>query len=508
MIRIRSRPRATAALALLPLALSACVVGPKYKRPDVPAAPAGPLDGSKGSGPNAAAVDTRPLPDDWWKLYEDPVLDRLIAEALTYNTDIRVAAANLQRARATLSGQKGALLPTTDLSAQYTRQQSNSSSAAAFGGAGNAIRTFQFDLFQTGFDVSYEVDLFGGVRRAIEAARGDYEASRAELDAARVSVAAETARAYLSVCSNAAQLKVARDSADLQRESFALTRKLFDAGRGTQADVDRSDVLLAQTEAQVPGFEAERQAALFALATLTGKPPEQVDTDAAACTAPPAFKVPVPSGDGEALIARRPDIRAAERRLAASTARIGVAVADLYPKINLLGSVGQTGTAFNQLGQSTSLRYSFGPLISWSFPIQSAARARVREAKADAAASLAQFDGTVLTALREAEQALVRYTGALTRNEVLARAATASEEAARIARLRYQAGADSFLQLIQAERDRADARGALAASDAAVADARISLFKALGGGWENAPAPVRWTPESAKANPQPDQPKP
>lgn len=479
---------------LAALALSGCVVGPNYQRPATPDAAAGSFSevARAQSAANAAA-----LPDHWWQLYQDPVLDRLITDALAHNTDIRVAAANLQRARAVLSEQRGARLPSTDLSGQYSRQQGNSAAAAAFGGGGAQVQTFQFDLFQSGFDVAYELDLFGGVTRAVQAARGDVEASVAQLDAARVAVAAETARAYVTACTNAAQLSVARETTDLQQQTLKLTTTLFDAGRGTRRDVERADVLLAQAQAQVPGFEAEQRAALYALATLTGRPAEQIDADAAKCTAPPRIASVVPAGDGSALIARRPDIRAAERGLAADTARVGVAIADLYPKIQLLGSIGQTATRGSQFFQPTAVRYSFGPLISWSFPNQTIARARIRQARATADASLARFDGAVLTALNETEQALARYAGALDRAAVLARAERSSSEAARLSKLRFDAGADNFLQLIQAESDRANARAARAQADAAVADAQVSLFKALGGGWQDAPVPVRWGGDGA-----------
>ena len=480
-------------LLLTGLPLAGCVVGPNYKLQAGPR-PASATLAEAARAP--AAVSQEPLPDHWWQLYDDPAIDRLVGEALTYNTDIRIAAANLQRARAVLSEQKGARLPSTKLSAEYQREQSNSASAAAFGGTGAAVRTFRFDLFQTGFDVSYELDLFGGVARAVQAARGDYEASRAELDAARVSVAAEAARAYVSACTNAAQLGVARETVDLQRKTLGLTKTLVDAGRSNRSDLDRADVLLAQTEAQIPSLEAERRASLYALAALTGRPPEEIDADADRCVTPPHLKAVLPSGDGAALLARRPDVRAAERTLAADTARVGVAVADLYPKVQLLGSVGQNATQGNALGNPTSVRYSFGPLISWSLPNFTVVRARIRQAKAGAEASLAKFDGTVLTALRETEQALARYSAALDRNAVLVRAEAASGEAARLSRLRFDAGKDSFLQLIQAERDRADARAARAASDAAVADAQISLFKALGGGWQEPPKPLRRTPDA------------
>ena len=476
-------------LALLPaLALSACVVGPNYQRPaTLTTAAAGFAETARAT----TAATATPLPDHWWRLYNDPVLDRLVEDALAHNTDIREAAANLQRARAILSEQRGARLPTITPSAQYARQQGNSANAAAFGGGSGAAQTFVFDSFQLGIDASYEVDLFGGVTRAVEASRGDADSAAALLDAARVPVAAETARAYATACSNAAQLAVARETVGLQQQTYGLTKTLLDAGRGTRRDLERADVLLAQTQAQLPAFDAERRASLYALATLTGRPPAEIDADADRCTSAPTVGTVIPAGDGAALLARRPDVRAAERTLAADTARVGVAVADLYPSITLLGRIGLNATRGSQLFKGTSANYSFGPLISWNFPNQTVARARVRQAEAGADASLAKFDGAVLTALREVEQALARYAGALDRNAALVRAEQASTAAAKLSKLRFDYGADSFLLLIEAERDRADARAARAASDAAVADAQISLFKALGGGWEDAAVPVR-----------------
>jgi NodT family efflux transporter outer membrane factor (OMF) lipoprotein len=488
--------------SLLPaLALSACVVGPNYHRPADPPVAGGSFaeTGPKANGAPAAVAGAA-LPDQWWRLYDDPVVDRLVAAALKHNTDIRVAAANLARARAVLSEQRGARLPSTDISASYARTRVGVASGSAGGGAGGggvgtgATQAFETDYFSAGFDASYEIDLFGGVTRAIQAARGDTEAAAAQLDAARVSVAAETARAYATACANAAQRAVAADTVKLQQQTLDLTNTLFTAGRGTRRDVERADVLLAQTQATIPTFEAERRASLYALATLTGLPPEQIDGDADRCAAPPRVAAVLPVGDGAALLARRPDVRAAERTLAADTARVGVATAALYPSIKLVGSVSAAGTSLAQATSSNGLSFSLGPLISWTFPNQTVARARLRQARAGADASLATFDGTVLTALREVEQALARYAGELNRNAALRRAVASSDAAARLSRLRFDYGADSFLLLIEAERDRADARAALAQSDAAVADAQVSLFKALGGGWEDAPVPVRREP--------------
>jgi len=483
-------------LTVLPaFALSACVVGPNYKTPTTPVPPTGGAFAEAGIG---KGITPTPLPDHWWRLYNDPVVDRLVEDALAHNTDIRVAAGNLERARAVLSEQRGARLPTTGPTAQYSRAQVNTASIG-LGGAGTGTgattpQSFVFNRFLLGFDASYEVDLFGGITRAIEAARGDVQAAQAQLDASRVSVAAETARAYASACSNAQQRAVATETVALQSRTVGLTNTLFSAGRGTRRDVDRADVLLAQTQATIPGFEAERRASLYALAVLTGLPPEQIDAAANACKTPPVVRDVLPIGDGAALIRRRPDVRQAERTLAADTARVGIATADLYPRIQLLGSIGLNAQRGSQLFKSSAVTYSAGPLISWSFPNQTIARARIRQARAGADASLATFDGRVLTALQEVEQALARYSGALDRNAALRRAEASSSAAAKLSQLRFDYGADSFLLLIQAERDRADARAALAQSDAAVADAQISLFKALGGGWEDAPAPVRREP--------------
>jgi len=461
--------------------LAGCAVGPNYQRPETPQTAAGTF-----VDPGVTKVSTGPVEGEWWHLFRDPVLDRLVVDALAHNTDIRVAAANLRRARALLSESRNQRLPTTDLSASYTRQR-QAGNATNFPG----VQSQEFDFFQVGLDAGYQVDLFGGVSRSIEAARGDVAAAQAGLDAARIAIAAETARTYAQACSFAAQAAVARETAALQDQTLGLTRRLLEAGRGTQRDVDQTLVLAENARSQVPQFEAERRAALYALATLTGRPPAETDAAATACTVAPQVSGLIPVGDGAALLARRPDVRQAERQLAADTARVGVATAALYPSIRLLGSVSLGAQDIGDLAKSDSFSFSLGPLISWSFPNMGAARARLRQAEATSEASLASFDGTVLTALREVEQALARYSGEIERNVALRRAEAAASNAARIAGLRFSAGRDTLLQRIDAERDRAAARAQLAQSNAALAEAQVALFNALGGGWETAPAPVR-----------------
>jgi NodT family efflux transporter outer membrane factor (OMF) lipoprotein len=493
------------------IALASCVVGPNYVKPTEPVSEGGRFV----EGHVSPAVSEAPVEVEWWRLFDQPALDRLVAEALAHNTDVRIAAANLQRARAILSEARSARLPSTVTSASYSRERVQNIPTAG-SGSGSAGTTTS-DFFAVGFDASYEVDLFGGVTRSIQAARGDTAAAAAALDAARVAVAAETARSFAQACSFADQAAVARETTRLQDETVALTRRLFDAGRSSRLDYSQAVTLAEGARSTIPGLEAEHRAALYALAVLTGHPPSEVDTTAADCVITPRVKQVIPVGDGATLLRRRPDVRQAERKLAADTARIGVATADLFPKITLLGSAGLSAAHAGDLGRPSSFTYSFGPLISWSFPNLTAAAARLRQAKAQGNASLAAFDGTVLTALKEVEQALARYAGQLDRNASLVRAEAASADAANISRIRFQEGSDSFLTLLVAERARAQARAELASSNGDVADAQVSLFKALGGGWEDAPPvvlPVRpgehakdaervqqdadWKPESAQ----------
>lgn len=456
--------------------LGGCMVGPDYRRP-----PALPDRAVKLRETDLPGITASPLPPRWWRLFDDANLDRLVEKALVHNTDLRQAAANLQRARAALSAAHAATLPTGDATAAYQRERLGGTLAT---GDRPVVET---DFFALGYDASYEIDLFGGVARSIQAARADVQAAQAEVDAARVSVAAETARTYASACSFADRTAVARETADLQAQSLELSHRLYRGGRNTERDLMQARTLYEETRAQVPTLEAERRAALYALAVLTGDPPAELDAATGQCRTAPIVHQPIPIGDGQALLARRPDVRAAERKLAADVARIGVATAQLYPSVTLLGSVNLGAPDVGDLGKSQSVGFSVGPLISWNFPFTGAARARVREAEATANGSLAAFDGIVLRALQETEQALARLAGAVEQEAALANAAAASERAARLTEVRYRAGSDSFLQLLVAQRDRAVARAALAQARADRANAQVGLFKALGGGWEGAP---------------------
>jgi NodT family efflux transporter outer membrane factor (OMF) lipoprotein len=453
-------------------ALSACAVGPDYARPATPAAAAGPfVTATQATDPSA------PADERWWQLYSDPVLDGLIADALAANTDIRVAVARLGRARAALREVRGDRLPqaTAGASATYGR-------ASEFPGLpGSGREGWTVDA---GLDVAYEVDLFGRVSRGVEAARADALAAQADADAVRVAVVADTTRAYADAASAAERLAVAQRIVALLDRSLNVTRRRAQVGLTTGLDTARIAALREQRQAEVPLIAAERQAALFRLATLTGRAPAELPPVAAARGETLRLDRPIPVGDGAALLARRPDVRAAERRLAAATARIGVATADLYPRISLGGSAGTTSSGLSNLFGAGPLNWLLGPLISWTVnPVR--ARARIAGAEADTQAALAGFDGTVLTALRETETALSDYARALERRAALLSARDQAAVAARITRAQQREGQIDSLAQLDAERTFADAEAALALADARIAQAQIALFRALGGGWRN-----------------------
>lgn len=545
-----------ATLTLLPLlALTACAVGPNYQRPKLyPKTQSAFVEAQDGQ-----LLSSRPLPAKWWELFADPTLDRLVEEAFAYNSSVTQAEANLRQARGVLAQQRAGLLPTSTVSASYTHGRVGVDNLGTAGGAnvgggglgtgtaagagtglgtgvgagigtgtgtgtgdgtgtndgtgtsdgtgtgGNTgtgiavtnARGYTYNYYQVGFDASYEVDIFGRVKRSIEAARRDVEASQAALDGVRISVAAQVAQSYADACGYAEQADVARETARLQGRTLNLTRRLLEAGRGTRRDVDQALVTVEQAEAQVPQLEAERRANIYAIAALTGRLPAEMDGTVAQCRTVPRVRTAIPVGDGASLLARRPDVRQAERQLAGDTARIGIATAALFPQVSLAGSVGLGAPKIGNLGSSAAFSYSVGPLISWSFPNLAVARAEIRQARAGADASLAAFQGTVLNALQETESALGRYSAAIGQNGSLSRAAAASSDAADISRLRFTTGRDNFLNLLVAEQNRAAARQALAQSDLTVAEQAVSLFKALGGGWENAPPTQRAEPAAA-----------
>jgi outer membrane protein, multidrug efflux system len=471
-------------VTLASLSLAACAVGPKAPDASLPPEASGAFISQ-----DATAMVSAPARDDWWRLYSDPALDALVQQALVENNNIEAAVANLRQVRAVLSEARTARLPTTQVTASAQRGRASRATVAGVGlPEGEALP--EGETYDVGLDVGYEIDLFGRVSSLIRAARADADAAEAALEVLRVSVAGETARAYADTCSANAQIEVAQRTIQLQSNTVDLTQRLLDAGSGNGLDVARARSALESSRATLPSLLAQREAAVFRLATLTGQTPQSVSTAARACAAPPRLSQPIPVGDGAQLLARRPDVRQAERQLAAAAARVNVATASLFPSISLGGSIGSTALDAGDLSEDSNFRFGYGPLISWTFPNIFAARARIEQASAGSAAALAVFDQTVLEALQETETALSAYANELDRNAALRAARDEAATAARLSRLRFDAGADSFLTVLDAERTLAAADATLAASDGLVVSYQVTVFKALAGGWtgDNAPA--------------------
>ncbi|MET0270089.1 MAG: efflux transporter outer membrane subunit [Sphingomonas sp.] len=475
-----------AALLAATTALCACATGPDYARPQTASGMAAPFIGAA-----APVVSAAPVDPGWWRLYDDAVLNALIGDALTANTDLRVAVANLARARATLRGARTDRLPQTGIDASLTRTRVPDWQVIP----GIPRERWSVDA---GLNVAYEVDLFGRVSRNIEAARGDVQAAAGDADAVRVAVVADTVRAYADATASAQQIAVAERTVALLDRAVRVTGARVEAGRSQRLDLIRISALRDQRRADVPPLVAVRESALFRLATLTGRAPRDLPETVRAAATLPRIAQAIPVGDGQALIARRPDVRAAERRLAADTARIGVATADLYPRIRLGGEVGTTSNGLSDIIGGGPLRFVLGPLINWAFPNTAATRARIAGAQAQAQAPLATFDGTVLTALEETETALAVYAREIERRAALVSARDLAERAARVTAARQREGTIDFLTLLDAQRTLADAQADLAASDRRIAFAQVDLFRALGGGWEQpevgtaaVPAPPR-----------------
>lgn len=461
--------------ALLVVTSACTTVGPDYAPPALPAGVAnGAADDFEASG--SPAISRAPLPARWWRLYQEPRLDALVEDALAANTDLRAAAANLERAQALTREVRAAAGVQTSLDGSASVGETSNL------GIGNPAGVH--DLFSLGGSISYEVDVVGRIRRAIEAVTADEQAEAAALDLARTTVAAAVVGAYTDACAAGASLAVAEHSVTLQRRSLELTERGIRGGIFPTIDATRSGALLAQLEAAVPGYTAARRIALYRLAVLLGRAPQDYPADLADCASIPSLDRPIPAGDGVALIRRRPDIRQAERQLAAATARIGVETAALYPTIGLGASAGTTSRTIEGLVSDSALNFSVGPVISWSFPNRNIARARIEQANATARAALAGFDGTVLQALGETESALTQYAHDLDENARLRIARDRNREAASLQTRLARGGAASSLESLDVERTLASAEAALAASDAELASDRVRIFLALGGGWE------------------------
>jgi outer membrane protein, multidrug efflux system len=451
--------------------LAGCAVGPSYREP-------------KQSVPDQFGNASQPMLSEgeviahFWTLLEDPVLDRLVNDALAANKDLAQAAGNLlaSRAAARLTGFDS--FPTITASGSYSHGRL---SAQQLPGATREQRTF--DAYDAGFDATWELDFFGRVRRSNQAARAEAGAAEATLRDAIVTVTAEVARNYCVLRGLQDQLAVAERNEANQRQTLELTQVRLDAGRGTQLDVSRAAAQLATTESTIPPLRTSIATTIHRLSVLTGRQPEVLMPELSAPQPMPKLPALNAIGGPETLLRRRPDVRIAERNLAAATARIGVAVADLFPRITFIGSAGYDSGTWRDLGTSASQTYSVGPGITWAALDLGRVRSRIHIARAQTDVAFAGYEAAVLNALEDTENSLVTFGESQRREATLERAATQSTIAARLARQRFEGGLSDFLSVLQAERDALAAEDSLAQGRTQTATSLIGVYKALGGGW-------------------------
>jgi multidrug efflux system outer membrane protein len=448
-----------------------CSVGPAYHAPKT-AAPA-----QFANGASANFTTNEPL-TVWWRTLSDPELVRLIERAGVNNPDLRIATANLLEARALRLGAKADFLPAVDGVASYTDQRY--SEVALFEQPGAAR---QQELYDAGFDATWELDIFGRVRREVQAGTASVQAAAANRRDVLVSLVAEVARNYFELRGAQHELDVLRRNADNQDETLKLTQGRLDAGSGTELDVARARAQWNITLADIPPVQARVSHAMHRLGVLTGAQPEALIPELQTPQAMPELPKSVAIGDPAALLRRRPDIRAAERNLAGATASIGVAVADLFPRVTINGQIGFESSTLAGLGKPGSDAWSFGPAITWAALDYGHVRSRIKAADAQAAADLAQYDKTVLTSLEETENALADFGRARERRDYLAESVKASQAAATLAQNRYDNGATDFLTVLDAERVLLDAQDELAQTETQTATALVAVYKALDGGW-------------------------
>lgn len=459
---IRLIPRLSAVFITL-LVAGCAAVGPDYVKPGMPI-PAG--WHSKLQGGLSAGQPQRLA--HWWAVFHDPVLSGLIKRATADNLDLKKASAVLLEARARRVMSESGLYPALNTSASVTKNRSNNT---------------ETNLYKVGFDAGWELDIFGGVRRSVEAATADLEANQENLRDILVSLLAEVSQNYIDVRTYQARLKVTMENIKVQEETLQLVKSRYESGLATDLDVQQATYSLENSRAQVPSLRTGLENSKNTLALLLGRPPGAVHAQLRQIgpipMAPPQVAIGVPAD----VIRRRPDIRRAERQLAAQSARVGVATAALYPSLKLSGSIGLEALSANHLFDSASRNSSIGPSISWPIFDAGEIRANIKAQSALQEQNLIQYESTVLAALNEVENAMTAYANEQGRVQSLQLSAVAAQKAVKLSRVRYGTGLTDFTAVLDAQRSLLSVQDQLALSESTVSADLVRLYKALGGGW-------------------------
>lgn len=456
------------------LALSACTVGPDYTPPPA-------HDAAKEWGSTLPEkLNTGAPIGQWWKTFSDPVLADIIAAAVEHNHDLRIALANVERARALRRGAASDFYPSVGATASGRQE---GLSAATSNNRSNAER--ERNVYDASLDAAWEIDLFGRVARATEAAEADVQAAEETRHDVLLSVVAEVAQNYFTVRGNQKRIAVTKRNIALLKEVEDVTSAKYESGAASAFDLTRARAAREAIEATLPALEAEVKAGSYRISVLTGQPPEAYLISLEKQKPLPSVPDIVPVGLRSELLRRRPDIRRAERELASATARIGVAEAELFPKLSLTGSAGSSARMFSDLFTSGGLNYAFGGMMDWALLDGGKLRADIAAAEAGADGRLAAYEQTVLKAFEETENALTRYGKEWQSHRKLQGAEAAQREAFNIAKLRYEGGEEDFLSMLDAERELVAAEDNAIRSETRILLNLTQLYKALGGGWED-----------------------
>jgi NodT family efflux transporter outer membrane factor (OMF) lipoprotein len=468
-------------MAFCLIMLVGCAVGPDYQRPKAKVPET--WDGQKVVTP-AQPSKTAPHPVElveWWNAFQDATLSSLVEMAIRSNLDLRLAEARIRQARAARGVAGAPLWPQVEASVLYQRSQG--SSEAAGGGAIATVGGLR-NLWQAGLDATWELDIFGGTRRNVEAATADLRAAVEDRRGVLVTLAGDVGNNYLNLRGFQQQIDIAHKNLKAQKHNAEITRKRFQAGFVGALDVANADAQVATTEAQIPVLESSARAAIYSLGVLLGREPAALEKDLAQASPIPPTPLEIPVGLPSDLLRRRPDIRRAEAQLHAATARIGVATADLFPKFNLAGSFGISASDLTKVGNWNSNFWSWGPSVTW--PIFAGGRIywniKVQDALQEQA--LLTYEKTVLTALKDVETALVAYAKEQARRKSLTTAVGNNRKAVDLAMKLYVAGKTDFLNVLTAQLNLYTTENALVQSTNTVDTNLIALYKALGGGWE------------------------
>ena len=452
---------------------SGCTVGPDYKQSTTPIAPAwmGTDPAIRGTRGTVSVVTTEAATiSRWWEQFNDPALTTLVQRAADENLDVAAAQARVREARATRDAASAGLAPQVNTTGFATRSRSKQ------GGTGN--------LFRAGFDSAWEIDVFGGIRRGVEAADAQTRSAVEDARDVRVTVIGEVATTYCELRGAQRSLEFALKNLETQRNSLDVTSQRYGAGFVGGLDVANARAQVASTESRIPAIESQIRALTYALGVLVGREPGELTTELAAHADIPTPPATVPVGLPSDLLRRRPDIRRAEENIHAATARVGVATADLYPKFSISGSLGAQSGNIEGLGSLANRYWSFGPSVNWPLLDGGRIRANIRLQEALADETGIAYKRTVLLALQDVETSLVSFGKEQERRASLVESVDANRKAVELANILYTAGKTDFLNVLNVQRSLLDAEDQLVKSTTLISTNLVAVYKAIGGGWE------------------------